>query len=328
MKRVGVTYALQEPSQTPFDFAWEVARDGYEWVRAVSADPNARNRTPATFLTDGVPWGSPSLVHRSAPPRSDGALFRTFAELSPSAKAVRDFANAHGLLGGAVSEMIALPRRTRGGMGFDIADGVDRVVATGERLASWARHITALHGLVTLLDAATYRSPHLAERIVWYADRVQHHQGRSWALISGVHTDPERFARLRRGDLRTPAFLYLQKQVNDRLAEQVAARLLWTSDRTQLRLHVVPGCLLAALWLQFARAIEGNRRYIGCGECGRWMELSPDVRRSDARFCSGACRTRAHRRLRRAVTLKSRERGGGRSSRRSAAPHPLRASET
>ena len=44
-------------------------------------------------------------------------------------------------------------------------------------------------------------------------------------------------------------------------------------ERARTELKLVPGSLLGGLWLQFARAIEGNRVYRECRECGRWFEF-------------------------------------------------------
>jgi hypothetical protein len=300
MERLEVTYALQEPASSPFDFTWDVAESGHRWVQAIPGQPSARTRTPEVYLTDGHPWGTARMVRRHAPMRESPALFRTFADLEPTQEAVRRFADQYGMLGEPVAEVIALPLvggdpAAPVGVRFDIADGIERQLAEGERLDSWAAQIQTMVELVTLWDAVTRGTSSLAERIVWYEDRVEYRYGRGWSLIAATLIDPQIFGRLRRGDLITPALMHLQKRVNERLAALATARLLWDHDREHLRLYVTPRSLLGVLWLQFARAIDGARRYLTCAQCGGWMEVSPDVRRSDARYCSGTCRTRAHR---------------------------------
>jgi hypothetical protein len=98
------------------------------------------------------------------------------------------------------------------------------------------------------------------------------------------------------GDLIGPAWHQLQYMVNEKLDGNVSARLLWNSSRNRLSLYQVPRDLISALWLQFARAIEGDRQYQQCEECRNWFEISsPDGGRKDKRFCSTACRARSWR---------------------------------
>jgi hypothetical protein len=274
-----------------------VAEAGYAWTTAIPADPHARSRESTVFLTDGHGIGMGHMVRRYSPLRNAPALFRTFIDLEPTQEAVLAFANEYGLLGDPVASFVALPATgtSAGGLAFDIAAGVDRYIGIGEQLCGWERQIMEMRELVELWDAATSESALMEQRIVWHPDRVEYRNARTWALIAGSMTEPELFARFRRGERVRPALMYLQKRVNEKISEHTTARLLWDPEGTLLRLHVVPRSLVAALWLQFARAIEGQRRYLTCVQCRRWMEISPDVRRSDARFCSGTCRTRAHR---------------------------------
>jgi hypothetical protein len=71
--------------------------------------------------------------------------------------------------------------------------------------------------------------------------------------------------------------------------------LLYDRDRQHLRLCQVPRTFLAALWLQFAQAVAEDKDYRQCGECGSWFEVSPEVARTNRRFCSNACRSRLYR---------------------------------
>lgn len=91
----------------------------------------------------------------------------------------------------------------------------------------------------------------------------------------------------------------LQTLVNESLRGHVSPRLLREEDG-RLTLSYVPDTLLAALWLQLARAIDGDRRYRPCPVCGRFIELSLEKtgKRADTRYCSSACRQRHWRRQR------------------------------
>jgi hypothetical protein len=76
------------------------------------------------------------------------------------------------------------------------------------------------------------------------------------------------------------------------------ARLLWNHQHTRQELCFVPQYLLGAIWLQFAVAVDGNKGYRNCRQCGRWFEVSPRAGRTDKIFCRGACRSQASRQRR------------------------------
>src|SRR5262249_20705633 len=96
------------------------------------------------------------------------------------------------------------------------------------------------------------------------------------------------------GDVVLGALLFLQEQFEN--MGLIALRPRLTLDRNQRRLvfGVVPESLLAALWLQFALAADGDRKFQRCPACGRWFELAPQVNRADRLTCSSSCRTRAY----------------------------------
>lgn len=88
----------------------------------------------------------------------------------------------------------------------------------------------------------------------------------------------------------------LQERINARLEVLVRPRLLRDADASdQLRFHLVPRTLLGAIWLQLARAIDGDKQFPACDECGRPFEVSRERhigKKKSAKFCSGACRQR------------------------------------
>lgn len=83
----------------------------------------------------------------------------------------------------------------------------------------------------------------------------------------------------------------LHAAVNAGLALAVTARV----DDTRIYPVARPGSpLLGALWLELARAVLGAKRKSNqaeCRHCGRVFTMA----RSDAKFCSGACRLKAKR---------------------------------
>jgi hypothetical protein len=60
-----------------------------------------------------------------------------------------------------------------------------------------------------------------------------------------------------------------------------------------LRLTFEVRSLIAAMWLQFALAVDGQREYRPCPVCGDWWDATEA--RSDRKTCSDRCRKRMHR---------------------------------
>ena len=54
--------------------------------------------------------------------------------------------------------------------------------------------------------------------------------------------------------------------------------------------------LLRVVWVQFAFAVAGDKRYGRCEVCNGPFEVAPGENRTDRRFCSDACRIAAYRR--------------------------------
>jgi hypothetical protein len=61
----------------------------------------------------------------------------------------------------------------------------------------------------------------------------------------------------------------------------------FVSDKQSSRLVFVPQNLLAAIWLQFALAVQGGKEFRRCGGCDAWIDRGL--------YCNAACRQRAYR---------------------------------
>jgi|GEM_PF-5607303 len=75
-----------------------------------------------------------------------------------------------------------------------------------------------------------------------------------------------------------------------------------------LRLAFDVSDLLGALWLQFAAAVDGNRKYEQCKECGSWWDAT--AARSHKRVCSDKCRAHKHDRLQKEAKQQAESEGG------------------
>jgi hypothetical protein len=87
---------------------------------------------------------------------------------------------------------------------------------------------------------------------------------------------------------------HLQGKFNFGLTVGDGTRRSWFS--------IHPKSLEAAVWLQFAQAVLGNKEFRECEACGTPFEVSLDAFRTNRTLCSSACKARAHR-MRRAETL-------------------------
>jgi hypothetical protein len=100
-------------------------------------------------------------------------------------------------------------------------------------------------------------------------------------------------------DVTDAALAWLRTVIDERLQQSTAARLL-DVDKARgipLGIRLVPHGLRGALWLQLARAIEGDRIQRRCPGCQEWFQISIESggKRVDARYCSDTCRMRAYR---------------------------------
>lgn len=253
-------------------FSWTGAVAGYR-ILGLKAD---REPSQRPYLTSAVPIGGRYEGFRYSP---EAGLFIKLAQLKPRQDQIIEFANQYGML--------------TGGVGLDLDD----LVVYGEPLELWTRGIADLSIAYRLWELIkTGATSALSQYIKWRENSgvrfdLPGHRGGRW--IAMRETNLDLLQTFRPGDLIGPAWHQLQYMVNEKLDGNVSGRLLWDSSHTRLGLYQVPKDLISALWLQFARAIDGDREYVQCEECRNWFEVSsPDGGRKDKRFCSTACRAR------------------------------------
>jgi hypothetical protein len=285
----------------PLDFSWEIAASGYRWLHTHAIDQEVRGH----YLVANRPTGAAaSRVCRYQPLIKFSGLFLQFAELEPNLDAIAAFANAFGHLGPPLAKPVVL---------YDRAKGDRAPVAPGEHIGAWTKEILIMRLTAQLWEAARKGdTAYLSRMIFWETDgsgvRIDTHPDlqldnlppppfhvdKAW--IAASHLGDDVLGRFIPGDLIKPAFHRVQTHVNEQLRHRASPRLLWDPQRERLGLYIVPEGLIGALWVQLARAIERDSRFRRCGECGTWFELAPDTARSDKRYCSTPCRTKAYRR--------------------------------
>jgi hypothetical protein len=295
---------------TFLDFEWSVEDGGYRWF------PLPRSKVelsePPLWADEAGPEVKVLAVTKPTchpgkpyqPLQKYDALFRTFANLDTSEEAIVSFADRYGRLTDCREHPLEFEERCRQ------ADQDSDARLCGETYPFWCDEIETMRRTVSLWDLIQKGdlnglSKHIrwekqgTELSVFYdshpdqpvdsrpdnAERIR--------IASGISGDLSRQYRL--NDLVLPAQTYLQGVVNEKLARGVISQLLPAPETRQLTLYHVPRDLLGALWLQFARAMSGNKEYRVCKECGEWFEVSPERSRTTRQFCSDACKSKAYR---------------------------------
>jgi hypothetical protein len=295
-------------SNQPYSFSWSVPVEGFEIGPAFEMDMASGKcaSKSATFLLDRNPLGI-SKARTYAPLRERSGLFRTFANIDPKDNAgILAFANQHGPLAGDTSGLIGRSVLRRG-----IKRGETQSPHYGETIESWRRQIASMKWLARIWDAIQQRNHSFLRRLIhWHAEYVSAETNSGmrdypWPNEQTMQKlatadDPVMWPMFQRGDLLEPAKLYLQREINKQLtAFPSQVRLLWENGGTFL--FVSPKNLIAALWFQFAAAVDGDRKYCVCEQCRRWFQIGDrrdtdgDHRRSDSSFCSNACKQKAYR---------------------------------
>ncbi|MGC1788936.1 MAG: hypothetical protein WA718_19565, partial [Terriglobales bacterium] len=242
----------------------------------------------------------------SSPLRNKTGLFKTFASLPKDEdESILEFANMHGPLdrgsAGPIGKTVTLRRPKR---------GESAEIHYAESLDIWSDQISLMKWLVRVWDAARRKEQSFLKRFIqWEQDCViaQLNPSLPDCPLTGMETiatdsgDPRMWSKLKQGDLLDPAMLYLQRNINKQITEFPSqVRLLWDNGRSFL--FIEPTNLIGALWLQFAQAIDGDREYRVCQQCREWFEIGggkkkdgADHHRTDARFCTNACKQKAYR---------------------------------
>jgi hypothetical protein len=261
-----------------FSFQWVVHASGYSWVE----HSRVGQRMPWFELAE-APSPHEGVESRSyAPLREYTGLFRTLADTAGTREAVLEFANRYGRLGLAEESLQAW---------------TDEIWALRQAVHLWelvrADDRLGLHRHIRWEGkgeqwTATYDSrPDLHES--WHDGFPHTHQ-----VIASTEVNLEWLERLKSRDVKLAALIYLWAKVNEHLRE-TSNQLLYEPEHKRLVLQPVPGNLIGAIWLQFASAVSADKDYRRCRECGTWFELSPETARTNRRFCSGACRSKAYR---------------------------------
>jgi hypothetical protein len=243
------------------------------------------------LVVDEEPEHTPSKPAHA--PLDPSGIFRDFAALPLHCDAILAFANRYGML-------------TDGNLlcsddpGEDTLDGD----IPGEPATVWVEEISRmkfLNDFWQLVRTSDRRG--LEKYIKWTrggADAIDPPRGGAFQFDDGQGIWVSRTVLAgswlakapHQRDVLSAARYLLDSLVSEQLRAQIDAVLVHDGlGRPAVRF--APRDLRSALWLQFARAIEGNKEFQQCDHCHRWYEIgSREGGRTDKRFCSTACRAR------------------------------------
>jgi hypothetical protein len=291
-----------------FAFRWPVACNGYV---AITAAPVDDVNTPRVVIAPRTVAGN-----RDSGALEQPALFRTFTTLAGEQEIIR-FADQFGLLG-------ILNERSRR---FDYAnpdaapnDDLLAIPFQGEQLTHWLAAIAQMRSAVELWELLEAQDVAAIARRVKHetTDRFPHwvyrKSGKDWSALG----DPKSFSRPgaagvdlrlvhrtlpalpgcdKADDVLPAASAFVRTWINVVLHGTVSPVIRYDAQEGKHALEHVPHCLLAALWLQFAQAITGQKKQRRCKECGGWFEVSRDKHGFTERrlFCSDACKSHDYR---------------------------------
>jgi hypothetical protein len=304
------------------DFYWYVQPGAYCWgAGAVFGDETEYppGEIPPALGVGYYPAPKAGRLRRYAPLVERTGLFRVFGETAPTERAVYAFVGRFGHLLSARTYRKPLGR-TRGPAGEAV---VEALAPHAERLKLWREEILTMRHAVTVwqrLEAAEHAK--LERHLRWERDVAGLR-----AIVFDTHPDlavgagppapdlriceaiadrdegADWLARFRPEEPALPAAAWLGRLINRRVGGKLTAG--FTLDVSgRLSLAIRPENLLQAMWLQFGLAVCEHKTYRRCAVCQDWFELSPEVARTNRRFCSVSCKNRSYRgRLERARQL-------------------------
>lgn len=248
-------------------FTWRRAVGGYHWIGA----EGSRRLVPVDAIQPDWSFSADRYVIEYRPLEERSGLFWEFAALDPTEDAIRQFADKFGLLG-ANPQPHFFPKQVSPRL-------------QPESFQLWKREIEDL-------QQAVFRW-----RLVLSGDRKAMEKLKRKL---GPHDVPLAIQRRLHVDNKDPSMFFLgalQRATDPRLQQEVLTRLVFAGTKPRLIVVMEPQSLLGAVWLQFAAAVDADKSFAKCPQCGVPFEVSRDSngKRRSARFCSDRCRVAHYR---------------------------------
>ena len=271
-----------------FRFRWEVLdhQNGelspYMSVRSRDLEPETDADlflTTTSFMTVAREESTVGLRREYQPLSDFPALFEFFARTETTASGVELFAGRFGLLG---LKEYPEPLRTW----FSEIDALRKLIALWKALQE--DDFDSLHRILYSGDPPLGTLPGDPSRL----DAVDPTVALKVALTTLRGVPIQHASRWRPGSqdekeiLRGQVLLHMSGVIDTHLSPLIRTGVFLASDKPSLDLSVVPKNLLGAIWLQFAMAITGNKRFADCEVCRKPFEVKKGTRKT----CSDKCR--------------------------------------
>ncbi len=232
-------------------------------------------------------------------------LFRNFASLETEQSILR-FANNYGWLGRDFDYVIPSDKASeideeslmQGKRSYECS-------VSGQSLSRWESKIKRIRSPISLWDmlrsedtdslAKTIRSE---GGVLWYEyNELTHNYRYADPVAISVERSAASSEKLTSEEIRGLGWMGLKKEINENI-NTVNTQIDLGLD-AELSMVVAVEDLSAAIWLQFALAVAGNKKYEHCIHCQDYFEIGPSAARKGKQYCSNACRMAAYRLRRR-----------------------------
>ena len=304
------------------DFSWDVVTLGYEWLETTPTQVFGRQKheifgwSDNCFLVVREPHGEDALTAgwRSYQPLVDHKeLFQIFALTQPSRSGILAFANKYGELKSrnqAVLE-VSESRQVMAQLGkrfysdnilrstIDMVAGYEKSILA-DPLSVWIEQIDEMYFAFEIWSSLNKRDEErLKGFFSWRGDSIEvRHPRHSGVVFIQILSPRLGGPRITHGDLLQAARLYLTDLITRNMNGLVSPQLLPSEGFQAATLRIVPTCLIGAMWLQFAQAVDRTRSYKQCEACGKWFDVSDRFgARADKKTCDVTCRMRLSRKL-------------------------------
>jgi hypothetical protein len=246
----------------------------FQWIDALPAKAaGPQCESDRRWLVWDIP--SKDLLVSYRPLSDTPALFRTFADLEPTEDAFVSFVNRFGMLG--TREVACIGNQ----------------LISGESLTRFLSEHNEVGQVVRMIDALN--------------------RGRGLQICAeAICGEPRRLglphpfigSALRSGgfrELKEACGKWVQATVNEHLGGtgdvgDAVLTVLGRDPSGDLRIQPQTRSLLGILWLQCARAAEGDQVFRQCKCCRGWMLIAPRAGKNrQAMYCSAVCKVRAFR---------------------------------
>lgn len=255
----------------------DVARAGYRWVPSDAG---------AVLVAEGTD------VRGYAPFTDRAALWRDFARLEPTQKAILDFADRYGPL-----------RSDRSLSFFDWQFEIGRwgyAFRLWETIEAYKRNRKDIQVISRFVRWE--KDPKKGDRQLFLLMPVGRDKSRWVPCGFG-----EERCEFKPGELLAPAQYCLEYAFNHQLHPElrdeepkpIALLTAVPDTKRTLAFKMQLPNLIDVLWVQFAYAVMGEKEYGDCDICGSSFEVLGE--RGAKRFCSDACRIKSHRRNKKKV---------------------------